>query len=523
MRKKGNKKTGLLAVLLILVLLISVGYAALTTTLSINGTATLKKQSWSVYFNNVQVKDGSVSGAKVTTAPTVPNGSKTTTTLSWNVSMDTPGEYYEFNVDVVNEGSIDAMIQTATADIVTSALTTDQKKYLDYTIKYSDGTDIEQYDKLPAGTTETITVKLLFKNDESVNPSDLPSTNQAGISLSYSTNYVQADNNAKARNRYLRSATIKVDGNTVGNTNVKLSKSSIYVISLDEGMEDVTYASSNTNVATVDNTGSIEAINTGTSTITLTGQTSGDEKQFTVEVKEPLKIGDTINYSTTLNGQTLSNWSVFYVDGDYTYIILDDYLPNADISSTIQSTHDLSTKGTYSIYANNSREDLISAMSTKANWDSLLTGTINGHAVSETRTANVWAMGAPTLDLWVNSWNASYSTDTLYIRYETGIDAYPEDDYDGYDGWYIGDSANTSDTYIDLSGETGHGDTLYFPHQEGINNNNCYGYWLASPSATYDYRVVYVSCDGHVYGSNYYDDFYAFRPVVCLPSNVVNQ
>jgi len=94
MRRKGNKKTGLLAVLLILVLLISVGYAALTTTLNINGTATLKKQNWSVYFNNVQVKEGSVSGAKVTTAPTVPNGSKTTTTLSWNVSMDTPGEYY---------------------------------------------------------------------------------------------------------------------------------------------------------------------------------------------------------------------------------------------------------------------------------------------------------------------------------------------------------------------------------------------------------------------------------------------
>lgn len=184
------------------------------------------------------------------------------------------------------------MIQTATADIVTSALTTDQKKYLDYTIKYSDGTEIEQYDKLPAGTTETITVKLLFKNDESVNPSDLPSTNQVGISLSYSTNYVQADNNAKARNRYLRSATIKVDGNTVGNANVKLSKSSIYAISLDEGMEDVTYASSNTNVATVDNTGSIEAINAGTSTITLTGQTSGDQKQFTVEVEvetEPIQ------------------------------------------------------------------------------------------------------------------------------------------------------------------------------------------------------------------------------------------
>lgn len=186
MRRNKTMKTKLVVLLLILVLLISVGYAALTTNLTINGTATVKHQSWSVYFDNVQVKTGSVSGAKVTTAPST--SGTTTTTLNWEVSMDTPGEFYEFNVDVVNNGTIDAMIGTETDSIIASTLTAEQQKYLDYTIKYVNGTDIDQYPYLAAGETRTITVKLLFKQD--INPEDLPGTEQDGISLSYTTNYV---------------------------------------------------------------------------------------------------------------------------------------------------------------------------------------------------------------------------------------------------------------------------------------------------------------------------------------------
>ena len=107
MKRNQKKKTKLAVILLILVLLISVGYAALTTNLSINGTATVKNQSWSVYFDNVV----ETTGAGSVTADTSPTTSGTTTTeLEWEVSMDTPGQFYEFYVDVVNAGSIDAMI-----------------------------------------------------------------------------------------------------------------------------------------------------------------------------------------------------------------------------------------------------------------------------------------------------------------------------------------------------------------------------------------------------------------------------
>ena len=118
---------------------ISIGYSALITKLNINGNTTLKKQTYSVYFDNVQVKSGSVSGEKVTTAPSTTG--KTTTKLDWEVSMDTPGEFYEFSVDIINDGTVDAMIEKATAGMTTSALTETQKKYLDYTIKYENDSE----------------------------------------------------------------------------------------------------------------------------------------------------------------------------------------------------------------------------------------------------------------------------------------------------------------------------------------------------------------------------------------------
>ena len=240
-----------------------------------------------------------------------------------------------------------------------------------------------------------------------------------------------------------------------------------------------------------------------------------------VEPKEPLKIGDTVNYTTSLNGKTLSNWKVFYVDGDYTYLILDDYLPNEDISTTIKSTHNLGTYGTYSIYANNSREDLVNAMTTKANWDSLLTGTINGHAVNETRTANVWAMGTPTVDLWVNSWNAKYPSDTLYTRY---VDTEDIDNNNFYaTGYAIGDSENPTTTYINLSSKTGYNNTLYFPHHERVDGYKCYAYWLASPSAYNNRNVLLVWFNGGIGSEPHSSGNYTIRPVVCLPSSVVNQ
>ena len=190
-------------------------------------------------------------------------------------------------------------------------------------------------------------------------------------------------------------------------------------------------------------------------------------------------------------------------------MILDDYLPTAAVSDSIMETYDLFTSGTYVIQIMGDS----SAMTTKENWDSLLTGTINGHAVSETRTSNVWAMGSPDIELWVNSWNSNNGYTTLYTLYDDNVNDF------WYAGYYIGDSANPTTNEIDLSSETGYNNPLYFPHQESIDS--CNGYWLASPAAGYAGFIERVESNGLITVDDW--DAVAFRPIIRFPSSVVNQ
>ncbi len=264
--------------------------------------------------------------------------------------------------------------------------------------------------------------------------------------------------------------------------------------------------------------------------LTLTKETVQADKyqevwNTQVNIIERPSIGTDVDYVTSLNGVTLDDWKVFYVDGDYTYIILSDYLPNAYVSDTIKTTYNLDTYyGSYVIASHDDRDDLLNAMTTKSNWDSLLTGTINGHAVSETRTTNVWAMGAPTVDLWVNSWNEKYPSDKLYTRY---VDTEDIDNSNFYaTGYTIGDSANPTSVYDSLLNKKGYKNKLYFPHQEELEDdtgNYCYGYWLASPSAYRDDRVMYID----YYGAVSYDytsgTLAAFRPVIRIPTSLFFQ
>ena len=506
--KTSNKRAKLVAILLVLVMLISVGYAALETLLQISGTATLKKKTWNVHFANVQIKQGSV---QATTEPEVPVNSTDTTSLTWAVNMDTPGQYYEFNVDVVNGGTIDAMVRTATNEIVTSALTNEQKAYLDYTIKYENGAEVEQYDALPKGETRTITVKLLFKQD--VDPEDLPETNQTGITLSYNANYVQADSNVNTQKQTQMqyAVTFKDDDGTTTLKTVQVNKGG----TASYGEENPTKAADSSYTYEFDcwvteQGGSTEATLTN---ITEAKTVYAKYTATAIPVVYP-EIGSTVTYSTTLNGQTLNNWKVFYNDeaNGYTYIILDDYLPNA----AVPASAGLTNVNTYAVKTTTNRDDLINGLGTKSNWSSLLTGTLNGNAIdySSSQDANIFAMGAPTLELWVNSWNTSYPSDTLYTNTKTGMSG--EYNY----GYYIGtDYTGTTSTYVSLSSKTGYSNRLYFPHQSSLSN--CYGYWLASPSANHDGAVMHVYCDGRVDGSSYSSNAYAARPVVCLPSNIL--
>lgn len=166
---------------------VTVGYAALSTTLSITGKGTLSKNSWDIHFENLVIVDNGAS--VVTTAPTIDS---TKTKVSFNITLSKPGDTYEFTVDAVNKGTIDAMLSGFSA----TSLTTDQQKYLTYTVTYGDGATISTKDYLKKGTSETIRVRVRFKDD--LTATDLPSSAET-LNLTATFVYVQADSTAKER------------------------------------------------------------------------------------------------------------------------------------------------------------------------------------------------------------------------------------------------------------------------------------------------------------------------------------
>lgn len=188
MKKNKNQK---IFIFLLLLLAVSVGYALIATTLKINGTSNVKSARWNVYWDNVQIKSGSVETTEQNRAQIVDQDK---TIVEYTVELSDPGDYYEFTVDAVNDGSLDAMVDT----IVDNGLTAAQKEYINYSVKYSDGTTVTEKDKLTAHTRDTYKVRLEYRTD--IDPSKLPEGNQV-IDLSFEIKYVQANNTAVVRPR----------------------------------------------------------------------------------------------------------------------------------------------------------------------------------------------------------------------------------------------------------------------------------------------------------------------------------
>ena len=155
-RMKYNYKRTFFAMFLFLLLLsFFVGYSYLTTNLSIDGVSNVKSARWDVHFENVQVKEGSVSAA----TPTISNQ----TTASFNATLEEPGDFYEFTLDVVNDGTLDAKIGNIN---ITPILTEEQKEYFSYTVTYVDGIEIAYGDALNVGATETILIRVEYKQND---------------------------------------------------------------------------------------------------------------------------------------------------------------------------------------------------------------------------------------------------------------------------------------------------------------------------------------------------------------------
>ena len=169
---------GLLSIVFVCVFTLSIAYAALNAVLIISGNAEVAASNWNIHLENAKVKNGSATSD----VPIISGNS-----LIFSTTLNMPGDYYEFTVDVVNEGTIDAMIESVTT---TPELDASQKKYLKYEVSYANGESIDVKQTLTKKTSMPIKVRLEYRND--LVGSDLPSSS---ITLSFNVTlvYSQSD------------------------------------------------------------------------------------------------------------------------------------------------------------------------------------------------------------------------------------------------------------------------------------------------------------------------------------------
>ena len=172
-----NRKKNTKLILLLLLICITLGYAALRTGLNINGTANVASSSWNVYFSNYQMSNAT--NITPTTEPEIVG--TTTTSISYEVDLDVPGDLYEFSVEVVNGGSLDANISLVSKYNGTEIGPTNPvPAYITYTVTDGNGDPIVDNHRLNHGERETVKVFVKYRDDDA---SVLPAQDAPGLSF----------------------------------------------------------------------------------------------------------------------------------------------------------------------------------------------------------------------------------------------------------------------------------------------------------------------------------------------------
>ena len=274
------------------------------------------------------------------------------------------------------------------------------------------------------------------------------------------------------------------------------------------------------------------------------------------------KIGEYVHYNIPLDLKDTTtvddDWVVFYEDleNKITYLIAADCVPNSNATLTAARTLGGYTKasgtnkGVYkgvkknTIDKNVAKRFLVSwydenrtlkaykhkAMATMLSpevWDGFVLKNAEGTAPFD---SSIQAIGTPTIDLWVASWNQKGYT-PLYLAIK------PDADSGTYgNGYYMGTSPNPTGASVgtikDLpktgyKGYSSSTDKVFYPTVS--TNYYCFGYWLASPNCSnneYRMSLIYwnsgLSYSGGIASNPFNSDSgYGFRPVVSLSTDLI--
>ena len=166
-----NKKV-VIIILSVMILGLSIGYAALSSSLNITGSAKLgaTADSWNINFKNAKC-----TGYNYAEAGDIEIKNKTTLELS-NSKLKAPKDYIICNFDIVNDGTIDAKVTSITKpdkNKFTYTGSGENKEYdeamVSYALiaemKYQDNTDIKLGDELKAKETKKAYIKIKYDDE----------------------------------------------------------------------------------------------------------------------------------------------------------------------------------------------------------------------------------------------------------------------------------------------------------------------------------------------------------------------
>ena len=224
-------------------------------------------------------------------------------------------------------------------------------------------------------------------------------------------------------------------------------------------------------------------------------------------------------------------WEIFYADDTNIYLIAKDYVdyvPNGKLGTPLDRITDVNS--TYCFHMGNVVNDYTGGVDIDPLTINLLSKYIDKYPNSKYGNmqataymldtegwgnlykgdAAEYAIGTPTLELFLKSYNDMYSSN-LNTIVKDGVDA----------GYYIQDSNGIENTFLS---ERLTENELYIIPETPENGGRAYGMWLASPSAEEDVRVYRIYANGELSSGLYwrsYDENFGFRPVVCLKTDTV--
>ena len=208
----------------------------------------------------------------------------------------------------------------------------------------------------------------------------------------------------------------------------------------------------------------------------------------------PENYGDYVDYSVDLNGDgnTKNDWRIFYEDNENIYIIAAGLVKNTEINTEITELSETEGCTVYGVNMNHSEftntpidKSIINKFMLT---DAEESNNINYKATANLLSTSHWsqfvdsnlavaAIGGPTVEMFVRSWNQKYDylegCTEIICEWDTQKQGYNVNDEEGEEyHLYLTGYENAS---------------LYFPNHTG---DSCHAYWLASPSSKeYDHET----------------------------------